>query len=172
MSSKAFVRHIAAGVREGLAAHCHNRGPEFGARLARRIISECVSELIEIEGRRKAYGAVLRISDRIVMGRLLEDDDAAHFPAPDTDEPEEPEAQLGGEPCIVISVKNGQRVSNVNNMTATDAVAHLQAVADALEDIPDEPLPWWRRALQWACATRSQAAFWGFLAGFVVGSAS
>lgn len=165
--SDALVRHLAAGVREAVAAHCHNRGPEFAGLLARRIISECASELVETEGRRHAYGALLRIGDRLVDGRLLESDEDPALPGEDELE------TLGIDASIVITIKGDEREAHVEGMSATDAAAHLRATADTLEataavDVKAVRLTWWRRIGSGIVESR---AIFGFIAGYIVGAA-
>jgi hypothetical protein len=76
MNERATIRFLGAGLREHISSHYRVHGPDFGYKLAQRLVAEVAAEVIEEHGRRIGYAFLMRAADRVVYNRLLEEEDA------------------------------------------------------------------------------------------------
>lgn len=104
------VRALATSLRNTVALCYTNHGVEFGRALSRRIVAECAAEAIEVHGRRYAYAMLMRAADRVVEGRLLEDEIAIPSLA------EEPELLPG--PKAVIATHEASKAERAPSIHA------------------------------------------------------
>jgi hypothetical protein len=176
----AYARQISLGVRQALASHYRVSGAEFGYKLARRIVADVSAEVVEVHGRRAGYDLLMRASDRLVHGRLLDEDGA---PLATVLEGEEPTpgiiaaiARHEAEPSITWRPESGHPGGRweVTNLTMEELMATLsipltdngyQVIAPAP---PPAPLTGWAKAKDGWRRFKPAGWFLAFWAGLVL----
>jgi hypothetical protein len=161
----ALVRHIGAGVREAMAGHYVNIGPEFGYAVCRRLVAECAAEVTEVHGREAAFNMLTRAADRVVRGRDLDEAGAPHPLVED-------EADKASAPAVKTSAKGvfidlaAGRTTHPG-LTEAEAIARLRKVATNMERAN------WPKWLRWLAEHVPLPPGWfvGWLVGWAMGAA-
>lgn len=131
MTPSALVRAVGAGHRHTVASHYHNHGGDLAYRLAKRYVEETAAEVCEAHSRRDAYDMLMKVADRLVANRDL--DDVAPFSV--IDDVEEP---TPGVKAAIDRVGQGVRVIELDRTGGGKVVLTGIMEADALRELVAE----------------------------------
>jgi hypothetical protein len=161
-----LIRALGADHRNTVGAYYHNRGPEFGYKLAARFIEETVAEVAEAHSRRDAYNLVMRVGDRLVKGQLLDALPGIVQAQPD----EAPAATATPAPdpaTTTYDLGDGQTATITPPQTISGLYDQTVVIARKLKKLRRNDWPAWRRTL-WGFFDDTPPWFIGFMVGLAL----